>query len=262
MPRAAPAQSSDDQHHHSDQTSAVSNQELKVPPFDSTSMLNKLADPCYNGKVPKIVDPRARRAQIAEAVFRVVGRDGLKQASLRNVAREAGLAIGSVRHYFTSHDELMDHSMNALVDQIQGRLQAHVDRILHHGPETPADRQEAIVDLLAEILPMDDVRREETLVWREFITGTRTRPRIGRHAEELFDGLRALIRRILTAARGLGTLAPGTDIELEAERLAALLDGLAVNGVTHPDRMTPALMRRVLAAHLAALHRARRGEPA
>ncbi|MFI9589760.1 TetR family transcriptional regulator [Nonomuraea sp. NPDC052265] len=44
---------------------------------------------------------------VAGTVFGVVRRAGFEQASLRNVAEEAGLAIGSVRHYFAGHTELI-----------------------------------------------------------------------------------------------------------------------------------------------------------
>ncbi|WP_220448986.1 TetR family transcriptional regulator C-terminal domain-containing protein [Nonomuraea mesophila] len=43
------------------------------------------------------------------------------------------------------------------------------------------------------------------------------------------------------------------DAEVETERLAALIDGLALAGVLHPDRMTPELMRDALRRHLQAL---------
>jgi Uncharacterized protein conserved in bacteria len=57
--------------------------------------------------VPKVVDPAERRRELAEAVWRVIRRDGLEQASVRNVAREADLSMGSLRHYFATQSELM-----------------------------------------------------------------------------------------------------------------------------------------------------------
>jgi DNA-binding transcriptional regulator YbjK len=72
--------------------------------------------------VPKVVDPVARRQEVAEAVLRVVRRDGLEQASVRNVAREAGLSMGSLRHYFASQSELMVFAFRTVVDRIESRL--------------------------------------------------------------------------------------------------------------------------------------------
>ena len=73
--------------------------------------------------VPKIVDAEARRQEVVEAVFRIIASDGLERASLREVADEAGLAVGSVRHYFASSDELLIHSFAVVIDRIAGRLE-------------------------------------------------------------------------------------------------------------------------------------------
>ncbi|MEI5134937.1 TetR family transcriptional regulator [Streptomyces libani] len=57
--------------------------------------------------MPKQVDREARRREVVDALFRVAVRDGLQRASLRAVADEARLNIGSVRHYFAGQEELM-----------------------------------------------------------------------------------------------------------------------------------------------------------
>lgn len=48
-----------------------------------------------------------RRRDIAEAVFAVIGSRGFDAVSLREVATQAGVSMGSVRHYFTSKDEML-----------------------------------------------------------------------------------------------------------------------------------------------------------
>ncbi|MBB5804927.1 hypothetical protein F4560_004695 [Saccharothrix ecbatanensis] len=58
--------------------------------------------------------------------------------------------------------------------------------------------------------------------------------------------MRTLIGKILTE----GGVA---DLALETERLASLLDGLAVNGVLQPSLTTPDVMRAVLRRHLESL---------
>lgn len=213
-------------------------------------MLNKLAEACYNGNVPKIVDPEARREEVVEAVFRVVRRHGLEQASLRNVAEEAGLAIGSVRHYFAGHTELMVFAMQAMAERVERRLLEHVERLA-----TAADRMPVAESMLAELLPLDERRRDEATIWLAFATAARTRPELRPHAEEAFDGMRRLVRRVLDGARALGRLREDADLEVETDRLCALIDGLTVQAVLHPDRVDAGTMTRALRAHLASLTR-------
>src|SRR3954468_19820411 len=104
--------------------------------------------------VPRIVDPEARRTAVVDALFRVVRREGVEQASLRNVAEEAGLAIGSVRHYFDGHDELIIFAAQELHRRISDRVWARAEQILA-APEA-TDRRRLSAALLAEWLPLDE----------------------------------------------------------------------------------------------------------
>lgn len=211
--------------------------------------------------MPKVVNPEARRLAVTEAVFRVICRDGLEGATLRNIAEEAGLAIGSVRHYFTGHTDLTVFALAALRDRVTARILGHVERLL---PADPADstvdqRPEVeelraeVEELLAEFLPLDEQRRQEIVVWLEFVTAARTRPELQGHARELYDGMRMVVGRVLDRARRTGRLRDDLDIAVESERLSALLDGLAMNAVLQPDRLPPDMIRRILAVHLDSL---------
>ncbi|MCP2204464.1 transcriptional regulator, TetR family [Lentzea flava] len=213
------------------------------------TLLLKLAGPCYKREVsPRVVDPVARRQAVAEAVFRVVVRDGVEQASLRNVAEEAGLAIGSIRHYFDSHDDMIIFAVEALIQSIDQRVMDHVGSLADRTDlRRPAER------VLAEVLPLDERRRDEAVLWLAFATAARTRPSLRPHAERLYDGLRRLCHRALTVMAASGTVASGLDVELESERLASLLNGLTVDGVLHPDRVTPDLTVSLLRRHLDSL---------
>ena len=57
--------------------------------------------------MPKVVDHEVRRAEIAEALWRVVAREGIEAATIRAVAAEAGWSRGIVEHYFDSKDALV-----------------------------------------------------------------------------------------------------------------------------------------------------------
>ena len=178
----------------------------------------------------------------------MVVRDGVEQASLRNVAVEAGLAIGSIRHYFDSHDDMIIFAVEALIQSIYQRVFAHVQTLQDRtDPRRPAER------VLSEVLPLDDRRRDEAVLWLAFATAARTRPSLRPHAERLYDGLRQLCHRALTVMVEAGTVASDLDVALETERLASLLDGLTVDGVLHPDRMTPELTVSLLRKHLDSL---------
>ncbi|MFF4380078.1 TetR/AcrR family transcriptional regulator [Kitasatospora sp. NPDC001547] len=201
--------------------------------------------------MPKIVDPAERRQAVADAVLRVAAREGLEHASLRNVAEEAGLAVGSVRHYFAGGSELMIFAMRELARRIEARVRVHAAALLDPAPG--ADRRELVAGLLAETLPLDAERREESALWLSFVTAARTRPELRPRAAELQAGLDDLVRRVLVESERSGRLAPGLDLAVETRRLSALLDGLTLQAVQHPDLVGPDELRAVLRRHLDAL---------
>ncbi|MEV4823426.1 TetR/AcrR family transcriptional regulator [Micromonospora sp. NPDC049274] len=203
--------------------------------------------------MPKIVDPEQRRRVVADAVHAVVARDGLQAATLSQVADEAGLAVGSVRHYFTDHEELMIFAVRELGRRVGERVWAHAERLLSDSDGSRADRRRRTEELLAEFLPLDDLRRDEMLLRHTFATAARTRPSLLIHAEALQSTLDELVQRTLQGAQATGGLPADLDVEVESVRLRALLDGLGLQAVLFPRRFPPDLLRQVLRRHLDSL---------
>ncbi|GHF55176.1 TetR family transcriptional regulator [Streptomyces mashuensis] len=199
------------------------------------------------------MDPEARRRHVVDALFRVAARDGLQRASLRNVADEAQLNIGSVRHYFAGQQELMNFAMRSMLDRLAGRLTARVEEAGDLSRHPHAEQRRIAAGLLGELLPLDDRRRAEVTVFIDFVTAARTNPALAGLSREAAHGERDLLRRVLIRLAANGALRPGLDHDLEAERLAALLDGLSLSAVLHPDLVTPDTCARAVTAHLEAL---------
>lgn len=201
--------------------------------------------------MPKIVDAAARRESIADAVLAVIARGGLRAATLASIASESRLAVGSVRHYFTGHAELLEFAAETVVDRTSLRLEKH---LAHLGAtESPAEKLRVTVDMLSETLPLDDARSVEAAVWLEFAVASRTRPELASTIGVLHDGLRALIGRIISAGTESGRLRREIDADIEVARLHALVDGLLLHGLLPTGPEFGAVSRRVLETHLESL---------
>jgi DNA-binding transcriptional regulator YbjK len=199
--------------------------------------------------MPKVVDRDARRHHVVEALFRVVVREGLQRASLRVVADEAALNIGSVRHYFADQQDLMRFAMISMLERVSARVTARISRIADVESHSREHQITMAADILSELLPLDQERRTEATVFLDFVTAARTNPAFADLARESADGTRKLIYRVLAR------LSPETELDLETERLAALIDGLSLNGVLQPQLLSSATATAVLRRHLNAVSR-------
>jgi AcrR family transcriptional regulator len=237
-------------------------------------------------RVPKIVDAAARRQEIVAAVCRIIATDGLERASLREVADEAGLAVGSVRHYFASSEELLTFSFAAVVDRILARLAAALAGVSRaSGPE---EQHEAVLTLLSEFLPLDEERALDACAWLAFKNAARIRPFLAAEADRSHRAVAAVVGQLITRLLAGDNLAAddlagedlaagdvavdnlaadarigntltaddgGGHLVTEAERLLATLDGLTMHALLQPAWLTREMCRDVLESHLAGLRR-------
>ncbi|VXB60874.1 Bacterial regulatory s, tetR family protein [Arthrobacter sp. 9AX] len=202
--------------------------------------------------MPKIVHAAARRQEVVEAVWRIIAVDGLERASLREVAEEAGLAVGSVRHYFAGSEELLAFSFATVIDSIVARVEKALPELQRHAPASP-EHLGAVLTLLGELLPLDEQRAVEACVWMAFRNAARIRPFLAAEADRSHREVAALMGRVITA------LVPADESEealvVEAERLLATLDGLCMHALLQPGWMTARMCTDVLERHLNGLAR-------
>ena len=194
--------------------------------------------------MPKVVDHEQRRRELGHAVWRVIRRDGVDHASVRTVAQEAGWSPGALRHYFRTQSELLDFAMRLVVERIEGRIAA-LDR--------SADPRQAVEQVLHELLPLDDERRAENEVWLAFTARALIDPELRAQHNKVHDALHQACTSALETLAAAGRANTGPATALQAERLHALTDGLAVHTALRPDLMPPEQIVAVVRLHLDAL---------
>ena len=207
--------------------------------------------------MPKIVDPDQRRRHIVAAVFRVIARDGASRASLRSIAAEAELAIGSVRHYCGTRQEIREMAIEALTSGFEERFRKHL--AARSAVRAGAlSRRDLAVRVFEEFLPLDQRRWNEAAVWLEFSVAARTDEEFAPYVTRLRRGTHTVIERVLAATERAGELRDGARVDVEADRLTALLDGLTLRCL-EPDGLSVDRARDVLDLHLEDLLRPNAG---
>lgn len=173
--------------------------------------------------MPKLIDHTNRREEIAESVWRVILNQGVGAVSVRTVAAEAGLAVGSVRHVFPSKTELLEFSMGLVHERARRRIERHL------GLDDPRRLAEGV---LSELLPLDRTRRAEIELEVAIIAEAPAHPGLRAIQETAHRGIRAACHAALSHLRDEGRLSAGADLGTEALRLHALVDGLALHALT------------------------------
>ncbi len=202
--------------------------------------------------VPKIVDADARRQDVVQAVLRIIAVDGLERASLREVADEAGLAVGSVRHYFQGSEELLAFSFGTVVDRVVSRLEGLLPPVRDAAAGSPEQRG-AVLTLLGGVLPLDEETAMDTCAWLAFKNAARIRPFLAAEADRSHREVAAIVGGVVASL--LPHDEPQENLVVEAERLLATLDGLCMHALLQPAWMTAQMCRDVLERHLDGLVR-------
>ncbi|MBN9747888.1 TetR family transcriptional regulator [Amycolatopsis sp. A1MSW2902] len=98
--------------------------------------------------MPKIVDHRQRRAEIADAVLAIVAEDGVGAVTMRDVAQRSGWSTGVLNHYVGGRDDLLRLAFRHTFWISGQRLAAIAE-------ETGLEPVERLVRILTAHLPLD-----------------------------------------------------------------------------------------------------------
>jgi AcrR family transcriptional regulator len=174
------------------------------------------------------------KADIADATIRVIARDGFDVVSVRTVAKEAGLAAGTVQYHYPLRDDLL---VGALVRNGQRQLM----RITNQ----PKDQRvaERLIRSLSELLPLDDDRRDEAALWVAMSSAASTRPSLTAQYLAELDVMRSMVRQALAVADHEGTLRNGISPDEGAYIITALTNGLTIDGLNAPKEDRPRIQR-------------------
>jgi AcrR family transcriptional regulator len=194
--------------------------------------------------MPAKIDAAGRRQAVVNAAFVLVAEQGIDGLSLRKVAAKADLNIGSVRHFFAGHEDLMMAAAQDSCDRMARRLASRPPEELRG--LTGAAALDGLQRLVEEVLPVDAARRAETSVVLEFVFASRTRSIFRPLAAQMAKDLRDVLTEALEA---LGIHNP----VLAARQVAAMIGGLTLDALTPHGKITVDQLRVTLRAHLGTL---------
>lgn len=165
-----------------------------------------------------------RRARLAQAVWEIIGTHGISAVSVRTVAAEAGVAVGSLRHLFPTQAQLLEFSAELMIQRATERI----------GQTPPsADPVEYALDVIKHVLPLTPETRREFEINLALIAETPAHPNLARIRDHAHAELLDLFTRIVGSLRSESTRRPESD-EYLAVRLLALADGIGLHLIHRP----------------------------
>lgn len=169
--------------------------------------------------MPKIIDHEQRRAEIAEAVLRVVARDGVNGVTIRMVANEAGWSTGVLHHYFTNKQALLVGGLR-LAAQLTGQ---NMNRAM-----SKADPKEQLRLVIEAGIPLDEQRESMCRIFFFFWAEGLCDSDLSTELAKYYDWWQQRIFEILKVGQKQGWVRQDTSAKILAEMLVALADGVAI----------------------------------
>ncbi|UCF38291.1 MAG: TetR/AcrR family transcriptional regulator [Acidobacteriota bacterium] len=190
--------------------------------------------------MPKVTEEHveARKAQILQAAFRCLVSKGYSKLTIRDIAREAGLSLGTIYLYFENKEEILQ----VLAGATRQRADEQIEDAFPEG--SPLEMIGSVFEMVLTRYRDSDsepLMKLDLQLWAEAL----------HHPElqELFgDGLNDRIEKfsvLIVQAQRDGLIPASLEPEAVARLYMAILMGLEVQKVLQPgfeiDRMFPAI---------------------
>lgn len=181
--------------------------------------------------MPKVVDHDRRRVELVEATWRIIARQGIEGATMRDIAAEAGFANGALKPYFPTKDDLLTFAFGHVFNQTTARM------------ELSTAGRSGLAALRAychEILPLDDIRIEEARIVIPFWQRALTDPSKALLHDTSMRQWRGRLLEHLREARAAGEVhsaVPDADV---IGHLMTVVLGAQITAVLSPAEHSPA----------------------
>ena len=166
-----------------------------------------------------------RRAELVQAVLRLIARCGAGAVTHRAVAREAGVSLRATTYYFATKDAMVREALRQFAAENIARADAVADDLTPGKNKLEAAVAAITTVMLAEMSAPDDLLKTEY----ELILAVSREPTYAPEYQQLQTTLEARLRALRSA---LGSAEP----QQHARLILAATRGLQVEHLSKPNR--------------------------
>jgi AcrR family transcriptional regulator len=187
--------------------------------------------------LPKIVDHQARREELVEATWRVIARAGMAGATMREIAREAGVSTGILAHYFADKEDLLGFALRLSHRRVYERIHARTQALIGLA---------ALHAIMLEALPMDQERLLEAQIEMNFLSAAFGNESLRELQNREFERFWDELHHRVSEAQTLGEIRTTFDADWITHQLIILVEGISLEAVLYPARVPPDRQREIL----------------
>lgn len=180
--------------------------------------------------MPKVGMQPIRRQQLIDATIVTIARVGYPDTTVGRIAKEAGLSVGIISHYFGGKQALLQATMARLLFELHDALVVQLEEA-----STPRERLSAVI---ATNFDDEQYRPEVVRAWLAFWAQVPFSPELGR-LQRIYN--HRMLSNLRYALRGL---VPEDRVGEGAELFASLIDGFWLRSTIDTDHPQHEEIRR------------------
>lgn len=172
--------------------------------------------------MPKLIDHEARKKVVAQAVWKLLNERGVSAITVRNVAAEAGITTGSLRHSFDSRVELLTYALDLIGQETEASMQA-----------VSVKGQDVLntVKILEHFIPITPRSQAISRITLGMVSELRSIPGIRDISVAGLERIRSYFYDMLVYLDDAGQIKTGTNLKAQANKLTMLGYGLSTKAL-------------------------------
>lgn len=193
--------------------------------------------------MPKKVDRSERKDHIVEAMLRIIHRSGFEKATLREIAKEGDLSLGSVQYYFPKQKDIYTFAMDEIYKRFEDRMQAVI--------QVEEDAFESAVRMIKQFVQVNTVEeRMENDIWLKFLVMATMNSEYRETIDQFREVNVKFSKDILNTLDTNGILMDTITVEREAQSLTTFIHGLVFELVIYGDLFDKEAIENEIRAYL------------
>lgn len=193
--------------------------------------------------MPKHIDHEQRKIDIAEMTLQMIHQHGIDKTTLREIAKEAGLSLGSLQYHFPRQKDLFGYTMEMLYIRTTDRIEGVIDNDL--------SEFDNVVNMLTQMTQVhNQEQRMENDVWAQLSLMRDKTPEFTQLVNRYLYSYNEYYKEALKILDDNDHLSNKNGMDDEINTFTIFMNGLLYETVLFPDKYDEKIVEDQIRAYL------------